>query len=40
MMYNFSTPINTKGLEIFDFFEEPDEKIGHIDGGSVIDPNN
>ena len=41
MIHNSKITIKTKGLEDFDFFEDLDRQIGHIDGGGgVIDPNN
>ena len=40
VIYNSSAPINTKGLEVFDFFENLDGKICHLGGGVVIGPNN
>ena len=41
VMHNSKITIKTKGLEDFDFFEDLDKQIGHIDGGGgVIDPNN
>ena len=40
VMYNSSDPINLKGSKIFDFFKDPDGKIGHIGGGGVIGHNN
>ena len=40
VMYNSSAPINIKGLEVLDFFKDPDRKIDHFGGGGVISHNN
>ena len=41
-MYNSNAPINIKGWEVFDFFQDADGKISHLigGGGGVIGPNN
>ena len=33
-------PISIKGLDVSDFFEDPNGKIDHLISGGVIDPDN
>ena len=40
MMHNSGDLNNTKGVEGFDFFEDPDGQIGLISNGGEIGPNN
>ena len=35
-----NTPIDIKGLDVSDFFEDPDGKIDHLIGGGVLGPDN
>ena len=39
VMHNFGDPINTNGVDDFDFFWDPDGQIGHISGGGEISQN-